>query len=241
MKKTTIFTFMALLASLRLMAQYSPCYNAAISEGKKLFNQGKYAIAQVYFKESKDCPGPNIKETNTWIAKCDKEFALAKETATSCCCINATKMNVVYRGIDNPIDIYADGNYSATVSSGSLEKTGNGTYNLRPGEANEVTINVSSAGSSLGSIKFRVKDLPKPVAIIRNVVNGQVTKSALLAAKPRPTAVLSLMRSRMSSVVPTWATCSCSSPSRCAVTTARSRLSKCLSVLKSNNEQLKFQ
>jgi hypothetical protein len=53
---------------------------------------------------------------------------------------------------------------------------------LRPGEANEVTINVTSGGSSLGSMKFRVKDLPKPTAIIRNVVNGVVSKSALLAA-----------------------------------------------------------
>jgi len=31
-------------------------------------------------------------------------------------------------------------------------------------------------------MKFRVKDLPKPTALIRNVVNGVVSKSALLAA-----------------------------------------------------------
>ena len=31
-------------------------------------------------------------------------------------------------------------------------------------------------------MKFRVKDLPKPTALIRNVVNGQVSKSALLGA-----------------------------------------------------------
>ena len=31
-------------------------------------------------------------------------------------------------------------------------------------------------------MKFRVKDLPKPEAVIRNVVNGLVSKSALLAA-----------------------------------------------------------
>ena len=31
-------------------------------------------------------------------------------------------------------------------------------------------------------MKFRVKDLPKPVAVIRNVVNSQASKSALLAA-----------------------------------------------------------
>ena len=98
--------------------------------------------------------------------------------------VSATKMNVVYRGIDNPIAVGGGvgGEISASASSGSLTRTGNGTYNLRPGEANEVTINVTSAGSSLGSMKFRVKDLPKPIAIIRNVVNGVVSKSALLAA-----------------------------------------------------------
>ena len=98
--------------------------------------------------------------------------------------VSAVKMNVVYRGIDNPIAVGGGvgGEITATASGATLTKTGNGTYNLRPGEGNEVTVNVSSQGSNLGSMKFRVKDLPKPTAIIRNVVNGQVTKSALLAA-----------------------------------------------------------
>ena len=98
--------------------------------------------------------------------------------------VSATKMNVVYRGIDNPIAVGGGvgGEISANASSGTLTRTGNGTYNLRPGEANEVTISVSSQGSSLGSMKFRVKDLPKPTALIRNMVNGQVSKSALQAA-----------------------------------------------------------
>ena len=98
--------------------------------------------------------------------------------------VSATKMNVVYRGIKNPIAVGGGvgGEISASASSGTLTRTGNGTYDLLPGEANEVTINVTSAGSSLGSMKFRVKDLPKPEAIIRNVVNGLVSKNALLAA-----------------------------------------------------------
>ncbi len=98
--------------------------------------------------------------------------------------VSATKMNVVYRGINNPIAVGGGvgGEISATASSGSLTRTGNGTYNLLPGAADEVTISVSSGGSSLGSMKFRVKDLPKPTALIRNVQNGLVSKSALLAA-----------------------------------------------------------
>lgn len=98
--------------------------------------------------------------------------------------VSATKMNVVYRGINNPIAVGGGvgGEISASASSGTLSRTGNGTYNLLPGAADEVTISVTSAGSSLGSMKFRVKDLPKPTALVRNVVNGLVSKSALQAA-----------------------------------------------------------
>jgi hypothetical protein len=98
--------------------------------------------------------------------------------------VSATKMNVVYRGINNPIAVGGGvgGEINASASSGTLTRTGNGTYNLLPGSADEVTISVTSGGSSLGSMKFRVKDLPKPTALIRNVVNGQVSKGALNSA-----------------------------------------------------------
>ena len=99
--------------------------------------------------------------------------------------VSATKMNVVYAGIDNPIAIGGGvgGEISATATGATLTKTGNGTYNLRVvGNPSEVVVNVSSQGSSMGGMKFRVKELPKPTAKIDNVVDGKVTKSALLAA-----------------------------------------------------------
>ncbi len=99
--------------------------------------------------------------------------------------VSATKMNVVYAGIDNPIAVGGGvgGEINATASGANLTRTGNGTYNLRVvGNPSEVVVNVTSQGSNLGSMKFRVKDLPKPTAIIRNVQNGLVSKSALLAA-----------------------------------------------------------
>ena len=100
--------------------------------------------------------------------------------------VSATKMNVVYAGIDNPIAIGGGvgGEISATATGASLTRTGNGTYNLRVnGNPSEVVVHVSSQGSSLGSMKFRVKELPKPTAKIDNVgTDGKVTKSALLAA-----------------------------------------------------------
>ena len=100
--------------------------------------------------------------------------------------VAATKMNVVYAGIDNPIAIGGGvgGEISASATGASLVRTGNGTYNLRVNAgANEVVVHVNSQGSSMGSMKFRVKELPKPTAKIDNVgTDGKVTKSALLAA-----------------------------------------------------------
>lgn len=100
--------------------------------------------------------------------------------------VSATKMNVVYAGIDNPIAIGGGvgGEVSATATGANLTRTGNGTYNLRVvGNPTEVTVNVTSQGSSLGNMKFRVKELPKPTAKIDNVgADGKVTKGALLAA-----------------------------------------------------------
>ena len=100
--------------------------------------------------------------------------------------VSATKMNVVYAGIDNPIAIGGGvgGEVTATATGASLTRTGNGTYNLRVvGNPTEVVVHVNSQGNSLGNMKFRVKELPKPTAKIDNVgVDGKVSKSALLAA-----------------------------------------------------------
>lgn len=107
-------------------------------------------------------------------------------TPPSSVSVSATKMNVVYAGIDNPISVAAGGSgtLSVTANGATLTATGNGLYNLRVNQgATEVTVNVSrSEAGNLGSMKFRVKELPKPTALIRNVVDGKVTKSALLAA-----------------------------------------------------------
>ena len=101
--------------------------------------------------------------------------------------VSATRMNVVYAGIDNPIAIGGGvgGEVTASASGATLTRTGNGTYNLRvnPGHTGDVVVSVNSQGSSLGNMKFRVKELPKPMAIIDNVSpDGKYTKSALLAA-----------------------------------------------------------
>ena len=90
--------------------------------------------------------------------------------------VSADKMNVVYRGLDNPISISVPGvgnnNVNPTVSTGNvLKDQGNGKYILNPGSGNEVKINVTaklSSGKTINTPKtFRIKDIPAAAGTVR--------------------------------------------------------------------------
>ncbi|QMU66094.1 MAG: gliding motility protein GldM [Flavobacteriaceae bacterium] len=91
--------------------------------------------------------------------------------------VSADKMNVVYRGLDNPISISVPGVGDNSITpnptgNSRLIKTGLGKYMLSPGSGNEVTINVSarlSSGKTINtSKKFRIKDIPTAAGTVRN-------------------------------------------------------------------------
>lgn len=87
--------------------------------------------------------------------------------------ISADKMNVVYRGLPNPMTIsfagIGDNNVSASAP-GLVKAGANGKYNLNPGSGNEVTVSVTgkmSDGKSVSDRKmFRVKNIPAPLGAI---------------------------------------------------------------------------
>ncbi|MBP6099556.1 MAG: gliding motility protein GldM [Flavobacterium sp.] len=94
--------------------------------------------------------------------------------------ISADKMNVVYRGLPNPMTIsfagISDNNVNA--SAAGLSKAGKpGAYNLNPGSGNEVTVNVSGKlpdGSNVSDKKvFRIKNIPAPVGAIGGTIGAQ--------------------------------------------------------------------
>ena len=95
--------------------------------------------------------------------------------------ISADKMNVVYRGVVNPISISFAGisDKDVNASAAGLTKVGNGKYNMSPQGGNEVVINVTGkmADGKVASDKkvFRVKGIPGPAGTIRGesgVVKG---------------------------------------------------------------------
>lgn len=86
--------------------------------------------------------------------------------------ISADKMNVVYRGVDNPMTISFAGisDNNVTANAPGLKRAGKG-YVMRPTSGREVTINVSGKladGSNVSDkATFRIKDIPAPTGAIR--------------------------------------------------------------------------
>jgi len=96
--------------------------------------------------------------------------------------ISADKMNVVYRGLPNPMTISIAGIADSDVkaSAPGLSSSGKGKYNLNPGGGTEVVVSVNGKlpdGKSVTDKKvFRIKNIPGP----QGAIGGQIgdTKGA---------------------------------------------------------------
>lgn len=104
--------------------------------------------------------------------------------------ISADKMNVVYRGLPNPMTIsiagISDNNVTATAAG--LKNLGKGKYDLNPGAGTEVVINVSGKmtdGKTVTDKKvFRIKNIPAPLGAIGGTPGVQKgAKSRLQASQ----------------------------------------------------------
>lgn len=88
--------------------------------------------------------------------------------------ISADKMNVVYRGVENPMTISIPGVGNVTANAPGLRSVGgagNYTMNVTTLKSRDVTINVSGklpGGETVSDSKtFRVKDIPRPMGTVR--------------------------------------------------------------------------
>lgn len=100
--------------------------------------------------------------------------------------IAADKMNVVYRGVANPMTISfagISGNSVNASAPGLTRKSGN-SYMMSPGAGRTVKINVTGTlpdGAKVSDSKeFRIKDLPRPTGMIsKSYENVRKTRSNL--------------------------------------------------------------
>jgi gliding motility-associated protein GldM len=90
--------------------------------------------------------------------------------------ISADKMNVVYRGVTNPMTVSFAGIAADKVSASApgLSSAGKpGVYNMKPGSGTEAVINVTGTlpdGSKVSDKKvFRIKSIPSPAGAIGGI------------------------------------------------------------------------
>jgi len=94
--------------------------------------------------------------------------------------ISADKMNVVYRGVSNPMTISFAGVPTSDVKANAPGLTGGagGKYVMNPGAGREVVINVSakmSDGKMANDKKvFRIKNIPGPTGALRGKETGTI-------------------------------------------------------------------
>ncbi|MDL5510837.1 gliding motility protein GldM [Arenibacter sp. M-2] len=87
--------------------------------------------------------------------------------------ISADKMNVVYRGVSNPITISIPGipDNNVTASAPGLSKQSGSKYAMNPGKGRTVSITASGKLPDGQMIKtsseFRIKDIPRPSGSVR--------------------------------------------------------------------------
>jgi len=104
--------------------------------------------------------------------------------------ISATKMNVVYIGLENPISVSVPGvsarEVTVTSSAGGKLKSGgqDGTFLLTvDGTQREIIINATVNGKVMGFQKYRVRPIPKPMPQLGSIFqSGSYSAGEIKAA-----------------------------------------------------------
>jgi len=103
--------------------------------------------------------------------------------------VSATKMNVFYIGVDNPVSISAGGvspdQISPSISNGTISRNGS-EWIVRPATVGKASVSVSAKlgdrMKNMGAVEYRVKNVPSPEAFIANTSGGIVNRDILMAS-----------------------------------------------------------
>ncbi len=117
--------------------------------------------------------------------KFEQEYQVTKPGIT----MSATRMNVFYKGLDNPFDI-ASGipkeDLEVSMENGKVTKSGD-SFIVRPADLDEqgrktkisVYANVGGTRKLVGTTSWRVKKVPDPVAQVAGTSGGNIRKERL--------------------------------------------------------------
>ncbi len=128
------------------------------------------------------------KETGEVPYEFESEYFVAAPSAT----VAPTNLQLFYIGIDNPISVSVPGaslkdiTVTASGAGAQLNKVEDGKYTVKPtkqGEACIINVKAKIAGKEMdmGSMRFRTKPVPKPIAKVGTFTEGRIDKNQLLA------------------------------------------------------------
>lgn len=118
-----------------------------------------------------------------------KSFKRSYQIAKPNLVISATKMNVFYVGVDNPVSVSIAGvpgdKIIPTITNARIVKQNEGVYNVRPKRPGNSLISVRAeidgVLKNMGVAQFRVKALPDPVIKVAGKKGGRIAKNTLAA------------------------------------------------------------
>ena len=91
--------------------------------------------------------------------------------------VASVKMNVLYRGVANPIEIAVPGVISdrvtASITNGSIKRISNG-WEVSPGDQSESLFTILVDNKKVSEKIFRVKNIPNPVAVFAGKYEGEI-------------------------------------------------------------------
>lgn len=154
-------------------------------DGRKLAEGSDYKIEAggVKMLIGAGNPGDHLIEGTLFFMQDGKEIpvvvknSFATISKPSAALIAADKMNVVYRGVSNPMSISIPGipDNNVNASASGLSKVSGSKYLMNPGTGRTVTITASGKlpdGQTVSSnSEFRIKDIPRPNGSIRGETN----------------------------------------------------------------------
>ena len=108
---------------------------------------------------------------------------LNAQSVTNDAVVAAINMNILYRGMDNPVAIAVPGvkaeRVNATISNGIIEKNGQ-QWIVNPADQDLTIITVSVDNKKVAEKTFRVKNVPNPVAVFAGKNEGEILKETAL-------------------------------------------------------------
>ncbi len=195
-KKGYIFKGEEYTADVFLSARSSQVDNVAIRIDGKLYSARE---GKALFKEMASSNGSKVHQVEIVVThpftKKKKSYkkTFSYEVGERSVAVSATKMNVFYLGVENPVEISVAGAANRDLDvkirggNGTIQSVRNGQYVVKVNKETEnCEINIKGAGYN-ETRKFRVKKIPDPFAYLGKSKGGRMSAAEFKAHEgPRP-------------------------------------------------------